>query len=70
MIEKLLRKSIIEIIKQDSLLTHSEISKALKTDKAIVSGYLQAMVDYGEISMKKIGNSKVYFIEGKNGINV
>jgi hypothetical protein len=46
-------------------LTHAEIVKKFKEDKAIVSGYLQAMVDYGEISMKKVGKGKVYFLNGK-----
>ena len=44
-----------------------EISKKLKRDKAKVSGYLQAMVDFGDISMQKIGNSKAYFLKDGGG---
>ncbi len=35
----------------------------VKMDKAKASGYLQAMVDLGEIGMQKVGNSKAYFLK-------
>ena len=59
---QMLRKSIISLLEQESFLTHSDIAKILKKDKARISGYLEAMVDFGELSSKKVGNSKVYFL--------
>jgi hypothetical protein len=51
------------LLKKNRFLTHAAISKKLKKDKAKVSGYLQAMVDYGDIAMQRIGNSKAYFLK-------
>jgi len=59
---KMLLNSIKSLLKNNTFLTHVDIAKKLKKDKAKISGYLEAMVDYGEISMKKAGNSKVYFL--------
>jgi DNA-binding IclR family transcriptional regulator len=50
---------------RDSLMTHAEIAKKLRVDKSKISGYLQAMVDYGDLGMKRVGNAKVYFLKGK-----
>ncbi len=63
MAPKALNKSIIAFLKENHFLTHAEISKKLKKDKSLVSGYLQAMADYGYISAKKAGNSKTYFLK-------
>jgi len=52
---------IKHLLKKNRFLTHVDISKKLKRDKAKVSGYLEAMVDYGDIGMQRIGNSKAYF---------
>jgi len=56
------------LLTKDRFLTHVDISKKLKRDKAKVSGYLEAMVDYGDLCVRKIGNSKAYFLNdrGKN----
>ena len=53
------------LLKKNRFLTHMDISKKLKKDKAKVSGYLEAMVDYGDIAMQRIGNSKAYFLKEK-----
>jgi predicted transcriptional regulator len=57
--------SVKHLLKKDRILTHMQISKMLKRDKAKVSGYLEAMVDYGELGMQKIGNSKAYFLNDR-----
>lgn len=57
-----LRESIQSLLKKEAFLPHADIVKQLKKDKARVSGYLEAMVDFGELSVKKAGNSKVYFL--------
>lgn len=59
---KILHILIKSLLKKDTFLTHVDIAKKLKRDKAIVSGYLDAMVDYGDICVRKVGNSKAYFL--------
>ena len=59
---QILHKSIQTLLKKHTFLTHVEIAQQLKKDKAIISGYLEALADLGHISVKKAGNSKVYFI--------
>ncbi len=53
------------LLQEESLLTHTEMVKKFAEDKAKVSGYLEAMVDRGEILMKKVGKGKVYFLNEK-----
>lgn len=55
-------EAIQSLLQNESLLTPAEIAKKLKKDKVRVSGYLEAMVDYGKVSAKKVGSSKVYFL--------
>gem|GEM_PF-3019329 len=65
---KILLILVKSLLKKDTFLTHVDIAKKLKRDKAIVSGYLDAMVDYGDICVRKVGNTKAYFLNnmGKN----
>lgn len=65
MASQALHRTIKSLLEDNSFLTHVDIAKKLKKDKAKISGYLQAMADYGEISMKRVGNSKVYFIDNR-----
>jgi hypothetical protein len=58
----MLRILVKSLLEKDTVLTHVDIAKKLKKDKVIVSGYLDAMVDYGDICVKKLGNSKAYFL--------
>ncbi len=60
-----LRQTINSLLKKEHFLTHSDIAKKLRKDKAKISGYLEAMADYGELVVKKAGNSKVYFLNDK-----
>lgn len=53
------------LLEKESLLTPADIAKKLKKDKVRVSGYLEAMADYGKVSVKKVGNGKVYFLNEK-----
>jgi len=62
MATQMLLKPIKSLLERNSFLTHVDIAKKLKKDKARISGYLDAMVDYGDLSVKKVGNSKVYFL--------
>ncbi len=61
----MLLSSIKSLLSKEPFLTHSEIAKKLKKDKARISGYLEALVDLGQIKVKKAGNSKAYFINHK-----
>ena len=67
MSSNLLQTSIKSLLKKEPFLTHSDIAKKLHKDKAKVSGYLEAMVDYGELEVKSAGNSKLYFLNQKRG---
>ena len=62
MSEQTIGKAIHLLLEKESLLTPGDIAKKLKKDKARVSGYLESMVDYGKVSVKKVGNGKVYFL--------
>lgn len=55
-------QAILVLLRRNSLLTSVDIARKLRKDKARVSGYLEAMVDYGKISVKKVGNGRVYFL--------
>jgi len=57
-----LGEAIRLLLENESLLTPAEIAKKLDKDKVRVSGYLEAMADYGKVSVKKVGNGKVYFL--------
>lgn len=61
----MIRNEIINLLKANHSLTHVEIASKLEQDKSKISGYLHAMVDYGDIEMKKAGNSKIYYMPGK-----
>ena len=61
----MLKKQIFDLLENNMFLTHVDIAKIVKKDKSKVSGYLEAMVDYGKISMKKYGNPKIYFHNNK-----
>lgn len=58
----MLTESIKSLLKDSPFLTQSDISKKIKADKVRISGFLEAMVEYGDLSVKKLGNSKVYFL--------
>lgn len=49
-------------LKENRLLTPADIAEKLKKDKVRISGFLDAMVEYGDLSVKKAGNSKVFFL--------
>ena len=61
----MLRTLIKSFFEKGNFLTHNDISKLVEMDKAKLSGYLEAMVDYGDLSIKKVGNSKVYFLNDR-----
>lgn len=46
--------------KKRDFLPQNELSKLLPIDKAKLSGYLEAMVDYGDLILIKSGTSKLY----------
>jgi hypothetical protein len=57
---KPLKFLIISFFKKDAPLSQKEISKLVEMDKAKLSGYLEAMGDYGDLIIKKVGPSKIY----------
>lgn len=56
MSEQTMGQAIHLLLHKESLLTPAEIAKKLEKDKARISGYLEAMADYGKVSVKKVGN--------------
>ena len=62
---KTIAERVHNFLHEESLLTHTEMVKKFAEDKSKVSGYLEAMVDRGEIMMKKVGKGKVYFLNEK-----
>jgi hypothetical protein len=59
----MLKSLIISFFKKKKgFLKHDDISKLVKMDKAKLSGYLDAMVDYGDLSVEKAGNTKLFFL--------
>lgn len=65
MASTMLHKSIKSLLKKTPFLTQSDISKKVKVDKVRLSGFLEAMVEYGDLSVQKLGNSKVYSLNKK-----
>lgn len=60
-----LKLLIISLFGERDFLTQNEISKLVDIDKAKLSGYLEAMADYGDLIIKKAGNSKLYFFNDR-----
>ena len=67
MASTMLCKSIKSLLQKSPFLTQSDISKKVKVDKVRLSGFLEAMVEYGDLSVQKLGNSKVYSLNEKEG---
>jgi len=61
----MLHESIKKLLRDNSFLTQADIASKLKMDKVRLSGFLEAMAEYGDVSVKKVGNSKVYFLAEK-----
>jgi len=61
----MLQSVIKSLLEKEHFLSHSDIAKKLKKDKSKVSGYLEAMADYGDLEVKRAGNSKLYFLKTK-----
>lgn len=62
---KMLRYSILDLFKKERFLTTSKVKNVLKKDKSLISGYLQAMADYGDLELHKEGNLDLYFLKNK-----
>lgn len=54
---------ISSLFKKEAALSQKDISRLVDMDKAKLSGYLEAMVDYGDLKIKKMGTSKVYSLK-------
>ena len=62
MSNNMLRTAIKSLLEKHQFLTYPQVAKQVKKDKAKISGYLEAMVDYGDLEVRKAGNSKIYFL--------
>ncbi|MHB8069915.1 MAG: DUF7343 domain-containing protein [Desulfobaccales bacterium] len=62
---KPLRLKVKSLFKREEPLRQKDISKLIDMDKSKLSGYLQAMVDYGDLSIRKYGNSNVYSLKDR-----
>ena len=60
-----LKIKIKSLFKKGNFLPQKEISKLIDMDKSKLSGYLEAMVDYGDLSIRKFGNSNVYSLKDR-----
>lgn len=60
-----LKEEIIRILRTEGACSRSEIAKHLKSkpNRAILMGYLRALVDMEIISSKDIGKAKLYFLK-------
>jgi len=60
-----LKEEIIRILRKESACSRSEIAGNLKSkpNRAILMGYLRALVDLGVINSKDIGKAKLYFLK-------
>jgi hypothetical protein len=60
-----LRLLIKSLFNKGNPLSLKDISKLIDMDKSKLSGYLGAMVDYGDLSITKFGNSNVYSLKNR-----
>jgi hypothetical protein len=61
----LLKFKIKSLLNKGGPVPLKDISKVIDMDKSKLSGYLEAMVDYGDLSFKKIGPSNVYSLKSR-----
>ncbi len=53
-------KKIIDILREEEILSTSEIARKLKMRREITAGYLEALADQGKLKKAKVGRSNVY----------
>ena len=60
----MLYRKILDVLKKSGEpLTQAEISKLIPSiNRAVLLGYLRALVDLGKIKSKNSGKAKIYFI--------
>tara|TARA_Y100000034_G_C6792835_1_gene355111 strand:- start:198 stop:407 length:210 start_codon:yes stop_codon:yes gene_type:complete len=61
-----LKEEVIEVLKREGSSTREEIASKLSENpnRAILMGYLRALVDMGVIESKDVGRTKLYFLKG------
>ena len=62
---KPLKMKIKSLFKKGNPLRQKDISKLIDMDKSKLSGYLEAMADYGDLSITKFGTSNVYSLKDR-----
>jgi len=64
-----LKEEIVRILEKEGVCSREEIAKLLKKkpNRAILMGYLRALVDLDIIGSKDIGKSKIYFLKNNKG---
>lgn len=63
MSKTMLHKSIKELFQDVPFLTQADVAKRTNKDKVRIAGFLDAMVEYGDLAVKKVGNSKLYYLK-------
>ncbi len=58
MSDNMLHKSIKSHLSKEPFLTQTDIAKKIKIDKVRISGFLETMVDYGDISIRQAETRK------------
>ena len=53
-------KKIIDILREEEILSTSEIARKLKMRREVTAGYLEALADQGKLRKAKVGRSNVY----------
>jgi len=59
-----LEKRILDLL-ETRLLSVSQIAKELKINRAVASGYLEALRNQGKLEFYKVGRSNVYIVSGR-----
>ncbi len=58
-----LERRILDLLDK-RLLSVSQVAKELKINRAIASGYLEALKNQGKLELYKVGRSNVYILSG------
>ena len=69
MVHYKLKEEIVAILEKEGACSREEIASKLKErpNRAILMGYLRALVDLEIILCKDVGKAKIYFVVDKKG---
>jgi len=53
-------KKIIDILREEEIVSTSELARKLKMRRELTAGYLEALADQGKLKKARVGRSNVY----------